>query len=120
VFTVKAIFNSLVDRNGGFSFIGEVPFSRRTYSLTIDEDAHRFSSQTEHLVSFQSATTTSVGRIISQTKVMKEKYLSEPFYKINHEFLALTAHPFPTIPDDKKLQENSYISLRSVCLSFSS
>jgi hypothetical protein len=37
VFTVKAIFNSLVDRTGEFSEFGEVHFSRRTYSPAIDE-----------------------------------------------------------------------------------
>jgi hypothetical protein len=37
VFTVKAIFNSLVDRNGGFSDVGEVHFSRRTYNPGIDD-----------------------------------------------------------------------------------
>jgi hypothetical protein len=45
VFTVKAILNSLVDRNGRFSKSGEVHFSRKTYSFVIADSMTGFNAR---------------------------------------------------------------------------
>lgn len=79
VLTVKAIFNSSLIRTESSRTLGEVPFSRRTYTVIIDKGAHRFSYKNEYKLSFQNATTTYVGSISSQTKVIKEKYFSKIF-----------------------------------------
>jgi restriction endonuclease S subunit len=61
VLTVKAILNSLVDRNGRFSKSGEVHFSRKTYSFVIADEIPRLSQTRQIFLKLHKATTTYVG-----------------------------------------------------------